>query len=69
MSLSNNPKFKDALEQFCEAWEIDHALLLLPTVQGDVSLLGINLNREQIIRLIKIINDRSTDLPKKRLDS
>lgn len=69
MSLSNNPKFKSALEEFCEAWDIDYALLLLPTQKGDVGLMGVNLNREQIIRLIKIINDRSADLPKKRLDS
>ncbi len=69
MSLSSDPKFKDALEGFCEEWDIDHALLLLPTKENDVTLLGVNLNREQIIRLLKVINDNSNRLPRARLDS
>lgn len=69
MSISDNPEFKTALEEFCEEWNIDYALVLFPSPQGDVSLMGVNLNRDQIIRLIKVIHDHSDELPRKRLDS
>lgn len=69
MSLSDSPGFKDALEQFCEEWDINYALLLLPSEKGDVGLMGVNLNREQIVKLLKVMHDNSAQLPKKRLDS
>jgi hypothetical protein len=69
MSVSDDPGFKDALEEFCEEWDISYALLLLPSKQGNVGLMGVNLNREQIIKLLKVMNDHSAELPKKRLDS
>lgn len=68
MEYSEDTTFKEDLEAFLEHWKIDHALLLIPQTNGNVSLMGAGLDQVQIQALLKVVNDHMPSA-RKRLDS
>ena len=68
MEYSDDTTFKEDLEAFLEHWKIDHALLLIPQSNGNVSLMGAGLDHNQIQGLLKVVTEHMPSASKKKLN-
>jgi hypothetical protein len=68
MDYSDNKTFKEDLEAFLEHWSINHAVILIPQSDGNISLMGAGMDQLQIQKLLVAVNEHMPSVVRKRLN-